>query len=408
MAKITKEHLLEAVRQLRCCIDEHSGSGGSSSSSEGTSVSRTEITLWEGSLSSTGTATLSQSVTDFDEIVVVTGNDTYGDDLPHECEYHYIPKSEIVVPGIEHNYAIIKGLYGSNYNRILFSFTDETTLTISIFNTNTDASFSLVKVIGIKYTASSSSSSSGSSSSFDVYSEEERVVGVWIDNKPLYQKTFAIDCSASSPNVMHEITDTSEFDTLVYLDGTFTRVLNDIRGKVEARTESPTDSGYGVVVKVESNKLVYNIYGYSIGDILKVYLTIKYTKTTDVAGDIPTIPSGSGTSSTLLNYSTEEQCVGTWIDGKPLYQRVVQADTSANAGAFYWVDLDDTNTCVVNVPSIYCRVPSAPDEWHSVGNGVMGFQYNLDNTHPYGVRFFNATYAVTGIRMIVQYTKTTD
>lgn len=40
-----------------------------------------------------------------------------------------------------------------------------------------------------------------------------------------------------------------------------------------------------------------------------------------IEGTVFEIPSGGGGSSSGINYSTTEQVIGTWIDGKPLYQR---------------------------------------------------------------------------------------
>lgn len=44
----------------------------------------------------------------------------------------------------------------------------------------------------------------------------------------------------------------------------------------------------------------------------------------------PLKSSGSSSSGELLDiYSTEERRIGTWIDGKPLYRRVIQGNTGS-------------------------------------------------------------------------------
>ena len=41
------------------------------------------------------------------------------------------------------------------------------------------------------------------------------------------------------------------------------------------------------------------------------------------------------------NYSTEEQVVGTWIDGKPLYRKVVIIDNPSNKMTFSIANIDE-------------------------------------------------------------------
>jgi hypothetical protein len=50
-------------------------------------------------------------------------------------------------------------------------------------------------------------------------------------------------------------------------------------------------------------------------------------------------------SSSRINYSTEEQDVGMWIDGKPLYQKTYTATITANS---QWIDTGlDSTACIV-------------------------------------------------------------
>ena len=56
--------------------------------------------------------------------------------------------------------------------------------------------------------------------------------------------------------------------------------------------------------------------------------TIKYTKTTDVAGAGLFVPSGI----MAVHYSTTEQIIGTWL-GETLYQKVVATGGSEPSGA---------------------------------------------------------------------------
>ena len=49
------------------------------------------------------------------------------------------------------------------------------------------------------------------------------------------------------------------------------------------------------------------------------YLTMQYTKTTDTAGSGKWTPQGVP----AIHYSTDEQVIGTWIDGSTLYEKTI-------------------------------------------------------------------------------------
>ena len=67
-------------------------------------------------------------------------------------------------------------------------------------------------------------------------------------------------------------------------------------------------------------------------------ITIRYTKSTDIAGSGIWTPSGIP----AVHYSTEEQVVGTWIDGKTLYQKTI---TSSDAISFNnWGNIVDVSS----------------------------------------------------------------
>ena len=68
---------------------------------------------------------------------------------------------------------------------------------------------------------------------------------------------------------------------------------------------------------------------------------LPFTKTTDSP-----IAIGSDT-----DYSTDEKIVGTWIDGKPLYQRVV-IGTTGNSNSWSVIETLGT-TCVIRTAKCY-------------------------------------------------------
>ena len=62
--------------------------------------------------------------------------------------------------------------------------------------------------------------------------------------------------------------------------------------------------------------------------IREVWVTRKYTKTTDTPGSGTWTPSGAP----AVHYSTEEQVVGTWVDGKTVYQDTIYFQGSLPEG----------------------------------------------------------------------------
>lgn len=134
--------------------------------------------------------------------------------------------------------------------------------------------------------------------------DHEVIVGRWIDGKPIYQKTVAYN------------------DKKLYSDYTTLSLNTDpietaINGIIVFRVDNRGHYD-GAMVQV-------NVYPSSGGTTVDVYettvwngspdrtfyLTVWYTKIGDSAIEI-----GSDT-----DYSTTEKIVGTWIDGKPIWQK---------------------------------------------------------------------------------------
>ena len=173
-----------------------------------------------------------------------------------------------------------------------------------------------------------------------IYSEEEREVGVWTDGKPLYQKTF-------------------DKSTMLVSDNTWN---NDILGTTGSGISIKNYEGY---FNLGTTTLFsYNYYRSSSeyftsvanDDIdirpnmnagMSVYagiVTIWYTKDSDVAG--------SGKYTTLatpaVHYSTDEHIIGTWIDGKTLYQKSIQF-TTASSSEYSSLNLNISNADTVMI-----------------------------------------------------------
>lgn len=174
-----------------------------------------------------------------------------------------------------------------------------------------------------------------------IYSDTERKIGVWRDNKPLYAKTINIT-TPSVANAIVSVADVTSLniDTVVSLDGNYNDTninwsLN-IYFNTGRSANCFVNGGKTAIMMLVNDNVAMN---------KNAYVTIKYTKTTDVAG--------SGDYNTLgvptEHYSTNEQVVGTWIDGKPLYKKTYQFNSTVWLNANGWTNGINIDTTVVKV-----------------------------------------------------------
>lgn len=171
----------------------------------------------------------------------------------------------------------------------------------------------------------------------DLYSTSEKIVGQWVDGKPLYSRTFtnltfeaftgvshcwrAIIVSAEDAATLTLIkadlfrlekpTDATDavFGPQIMITGTTDYTMKEIN---QNWTIAQTSS-YGIYINTMRNDAADNIRKCAS-------VTIYYTKTTDSAVNI-----GTGD-----DYSTDEQIIGTWLDGKPVYQKTVDCGALPN------------------------------------------------------------------------------
>lgn len=139
----------------------------------------------------------------------------------------------------------------------------------------------------------------------DLYSTDEKIIGRWIDGKPLYQKTidFGALPNAKTKEIEHNI---SDVDIVTYVCG----VSYDSTRVAQIHLPNAVNTSNYIGVNAGRTTVSVNT-GSNRTSFTETYITIQYTKTTDSAVEI-----GDDT-----DYSTTEKIVGTWIDGKPIWQK---------------------------------------------------------------------------------------
>lgn len=115
------------------------------------------------------------------------------------------------------------------------------------------------------------------------------------------------------------------------------------------------------------------------------------------------------------NYSTTEQKIGKWIDGKDLYEIVISPN-SATTGSNVNIDVSSLNIdTVAQLEGYFKRNVSGTKYWIPVGNWELTNYYSWvridsENTTLNGnlKYFIHQNYSVDKVFFILQYTKTTD
>ena len=140
----------------------------------------------------------------------------------------------------------------------------------------------------------------------DYYSTDEKVIGRWVDGKPLYKKTITgLSLGGSWYNQYYYVLSNqtpliANVDTIVYAYGV-----------------GGDNSTYKSVSPINICMNQNNTWSYVrfASDVI-ITLVLCYTKKTDSAST--TIQEDPN------EYSTDEKIIGKWIDGKPVYQKTIE------------------------------------------------------------------------------------
>lgn len=116
-------------------------------------------------------------------------------------------------------------------------------------------------------------------------------------------------------------------------------------------------------------------------------------------GKLRTSEGGGGSSG--HNYSTTEQVIGTWIDGKPLYERVLVNTALIELIADTWVKTEFDKGSIGKI--IKCSLTNITYlAFHSgLSAGFVDDKLAINSAR-------NMNYAIGDCAIILQYTKITD
>ena len=220
-----------------------------------------------------------------------------------------------------------------------------------------------------------------------IYSKYERKIGVWIDDKPLYQKTMTYQFTNTNDVYYDFVPDANAYivNAIGLIDaGGFTRPVPIFYNNSVSNTHARFDEGApvnGVRLRRESG---------AWGATPTAIVTLQYTKTTDI--------EGSGLYNSLgvptVHYPQGESVIGTWVDGKTLYRYYGDLDKSIGTS---WVQLPELNTLNIAtcIKVVIFAIDYAP---------AFDLQYDSASTPNEIIRARNATFAAKHI--LLEYTKT--
>ena len=234
---------------------------------------------------------------------------------------------------------------------------------------------------GILYCITDDGMNDGNKFAPVIYSTEEREIGTYLDGKPVYAKTFVTNCDSG------DISNT-------LLSNLSIEVVIDLYLMQWAGNEyKKYNIGYN-----SSSKLLTS---YPSISLWTKFLQVIYTKSTDTPG------SGKWTSDGVpaVHYSTDEKIIGTWIDGKPLYQKTLTCIATQQLSNSAWTqiqwDSEPTN--------IYQLINAELNAVDGVPNTVANIRFFYDNNHICGASNVTAGNSIySGQIVTFRYTKTTD
>lgn len=261
-----------------------SGGGGGGGGSSQTIAD----VLWSGTAtpSTTGTdITLSHAISDYDFIVFTV----------NQSGSAYDSVVVIAVNELTVGESYIETGYGGSQMDVFFDYTSDTTINIK----SSDSAYltTYTKITGLKFCGTLAPM---------IYSTEEREVGVWVDDKPLYQKSYLLNTPIEITNNGASISS--------YIDN-YQDIECFVRGQASYTENSYGKQGADIWVGYDSSTLK----AYCSEGCVANVITLLYTKTADVAG------SGSYGSLgiPMEHYDDTERVVGTYF-GDTLYKKTIR------------------------------------------------------------------------------------
>jgi hypothetical protein len=247
----------------------------------------------------------------------------------------------------------------------------------------------------------------------NLYSTDEKVVGCWTDGKPIYQKTFqvtlpncttdGIGVSGSSKNIGAKVDKFISMEGNVKNSGGSAQI---IPSYMNIDTSDPTDGIKWIRVGIFTNShpstpnVIIPVNSWTSFNGCTAYITIRYTKTTDAANSFKYADEN--------DYSTTEHIVGTWIDGKPIYQKTIDTGALPNATTKNTAHSISNLKAVISVRGAAKNPTTGANITIPWASASPKYVYVIVNSTNVEIGTGDNRSAFTSSYVTIQYTKTTD
>lgn len=228
-----------------------------------------------------------------------------------------------------------------------------------------------------------------------IYDEQERIVGRWSDGRPVYQKTIIYEGESVSTTTSynHNI---NNLDKVVNANVIAKRTGSD--NIWETYNISDNNEVARFVIKNTTIDITLKWDPYNI-----LLITLQYTKTTDELNSFR--PDMIENISIMRNldfsniYSLDEKIIGCWVNGKPIYQKVINLSETVVLHSSVWTNIVMIEN-MEKIIDIECirgnELNDGRLRWNCLNNYICGAAEE-DN--------FNIR---SGTAIILKYIKTTD
>lgn len=228
------------------------------------------------------------------------------------------------------------------------------------------------------------------------YSTSERMVGCWIDGKPLYQKTIEYSGTLAE-NTWIAFGTIGSNENIVGMKGILTAtsdnvsyIIGGFRMSEVACTLCSTSDHF---------ELWYRRAGYGCD---KITLTYQYTKTTDIAGSGTWTPSGVN----AVHYDDTEKVIGTWF-GETLYEKTIHiVEQSEQTNKNYTAEITSLNASHIKLKNAEVKLGAdGGNAWYTAPFWYDGSYNMCVAVSPNDMNIFSRGWKYTEAYVTLQYTK---
>lgn len=361
--------------QIGNTIYDIPGSGGSGG---GSSQTIADI-LWSGAETptypTTYTATLTHSYSDYD-LIVFDGIETDNDyQMQYVLNVNDIIEDELYIQN------------GDGDSGFVITFLDDTSIKLEAYNSSHATTYT--KIVGLKFCGTLAP---------QIFSTEEKEIGVWIDDKPLYQKTFNLNNMTVSDNTWTNnlLNTTGTGINITHYEGIFGLGSTNYEFSDFSYYRNSSEF-FTAMIAVDNDDINIRPNMNSGTPVTINRVTIQYTKNSDTPG--------SGSYGTLgipmVHYDGTEKVVGTWF-GDTLYEKTYYY-ASLNARPSDWVTLESNVGMDRIVDWSYTLIDASSQKQCS----QMYFSISLYNNN---LRYYSTfgSGTATQVYITIRYTKATS